>query len=98
MPGQAINATLDLEGLEVIGVVASGDLIELVVESRFDAGAFAVVVASLQNPRSGPKSWCAIWRSAEGPSCCGGGRGGGGARIATARGPRPISRSRLERA
>lgn len=36
---QAINATLDLEGLEVIGVAAFGELIELVVESRFDAGA-----------------------------------------------------------
>ncbi|MGI8773403.1 MAG: ISL3 family transposase [Actinomycetota bacterium] len=38
MPEQAINATLDLEGLVVIGVGAFGDLIELMVESQFDAG------------------------------------------------------------
>ncbi len=39
MPQQAINAALDLEGLEVLGVSAFGDVIEIVVESTADAGA-----------------------------------------------------------
>lgn len=38
MPGQAINATLGLEGLEVLGAAVSGELIELVVESHIKAG------------------------------------------------------------
>jgi hypothetical protein len=55
MPGQAINATLDLEGLEVIGVVASGDLIELVVESRFDAGACRSCGGLAPEPKERPE-------------------------------------------
>lgn len=39
MPEQAINATLDLEGLEVLGVAAFDDVVEIVVESNIDAGA-----------------------------------------------------------
>lgn len=38
MPDEAINAALDLEGLEVLGITAFDELIELLVESRFDAG------------------------------------------------------------
>lgn len=39
MPEQAINATLDLEGLEVLGVESFRDVIEIVVESTNGAGA-----------------------------------------------------------
>jgi transposase len=55
MPGKAINATLDLEGLEVIGVVAFGDLIELVVESRFDAGACRSCGGLAPEPKERPE-------------------------------------------
>jgi transposase len=55
MPGQAINATLDLEGLEVIGVVAFDHLIELVVESRFDAGACRSCGGLAPEPKERPE-------------------------------------------
>ncbi len=38
MPDQAINATLDLEGLEVLGASISSESIELVIQSRLEAG------------------------------------------------------------
>ncbi|CAN5530233.1 ISL3-like element ISPpu12 family transposase [soil metagenome] len=38
MPEEAINATLGLEGLEVLGIARFEHLIEVIVESRFDAG------------------------------------------------------------
>jgi transposase len=55
MPDQAINATLDLEGLEVIGVAAFHDLIELVVESRFDAGACRSCGGLAPEPKERPE-------------------------------------------
>jgi transposase len=38
MQHQAINATLGLEGLEILAVASGDDLVELVVQSRFEAG------------------------------------------------------------
>lgn len=38
MPNEAINATLDLDGLEVLGTSVTDDGIEFVVQSRFEAG------------------------------------------------------------
>lgn len=38
MRDEAINATLDLDGLEVLGTSVSADTIEFVVQSSFDAG------------------------------------------------------------
>lgn len=38
MPQEAINATLDLDGLEVLGTSVSDDGVELVVQSSFEAG------------------------------------------------------------
>lgn len=55
MPEQAINATLDLEGLEVIGVSAFGHLIELVVESRFDAGSCRSCGGLVPEPKERPE-------------------------------------------
>lgn len=55
MPEQAINATLDLEGIEVIAVAAFGDLIELVVESRFDAGACRSCGGLVPEPKERPQ-------------------------------------------
>ena len=38
MPDEAINATLDLAGLEVLGTSVSGDGVEIVVQSSLEAG------------------------------------------------------------
>jgi len=55
MPEQAISATVDLEGLEVIGAAAFGDLIELVVESRFDAGGCRSCGGLVPEPKERPE-------------------------------------------
>lgn len=51
MPQQAINATLDLEGLEVIAVAAFGELVELVVQSVSTREGAALVAWHPSQPR-----------------------------------------------
>jgi transposase len=55
MPDQAINVTLDLEGLEVIGVSGTDHLIELVIQSRFDAGACRCCGGLAPEPKERPE-------------------------------------------
>lgn len=55
MPEQAINATLNLDGLEVIGVAAFGELIELVIESRLGAGSCRSCGGIAPEPKERPE-------------------------------------------
>jgi transposase len=55
MPEQAINTALDLEGLEVVGIAAFEELIELVVESRFEAGSCRTCGGIAAEPKERPE-------------------------------------------
>jgi transposase len=52
---QAIKTALDLEGLEVVGIAAFEELIELVVESRFEAGSCRTCGGIAAEPKERPE-------------------------------------------
>ncbi|MQB02464.1 MAG: hypothetical protein GEU78_20015 [Actinobacteria bacterium] len=56
MPQEATNAALDLEGLEVLGVAAFEQVIEVVVESRFEAGSCRSCGGIAAEPRERPET------------------------------------------
>lgn len=55
MPEEVINATLGLEGLEGLGIARFEQMIEVIVESRFDAGSCHRCGVSRPSPRRGPR-------------------------------------------
>jgi transposase len=55
MPVEAINAALDLEGLAVLGVAAFEQVIEVVVESRFEAGSCRSCGGIAAEPKERPE-------------------------------------------
>lgn len=55
MPVEAINAAIDLEGLEVLGVSAFELVIEVMVESRFDAGSCRSCGGIAAEPKERPE-------------------------------------------
>ena len=55
MRNDSINATLDLEGLHVIAAAVTGELTELVVESRLDAGCCPACGRAQAEPKERPE-------------------------------------------
>jgi len=55
MHAEAINATLDLDGLKVVGVAVDEDTIEIVIESRIEAGACQACGGIAAEPKERPQ-------------------------------------------